>query len=570
MRWKWLFLCVLVVGAGFVWQNEKVRKELWRELQYGREALNRLAGSYEPWQIVFVTAGLTLVAVGIHSFLFHEDESLTLRIKKGFFRFIQSLPFIRSKIQSQMDKTVAALGKTFSPKPGETFRTSLPKRGYSAEDVTKEIEDRQQVMKDVEWNKGWVSGTAYNCSPELTALNAEVYRKFIWSNPLHVDVFPYVRKMEAEVVQWCVGIFNGGKEACGTMTSGGTESILMAMRAYRQLGLERGIRYPEIIAPISVHCAFNKAADYFRMKLTHIPVDPQTRKVNMKAMAAAISSSTVVLVGSAPHFPHGIIDPIEDIARLAHRNGLGCHVDCCLGGFIVPFMEKAGFQLDPCDFRAKGVTSISADTHKYGYAPKGTSVVLYANKELRHRQFFVDPNWQGGIYATPTIAGSRPGGLIATTWATMMYMGEDGYVDATKKIVSTTQKIVAALKKTPGVYVLGSPKVSVVAFSSEDFDVYRLATAMTEKGWNLNILQLPPSIHLCVTMVHTHEGVAERFIDDIQKCTAVIMKQPKLKGTGAAAIYGTAQRIPDRSLVGEMAFQFIDLYYKAGPQGDQN
>ncbi len=427
MRWKWLFLCVLVVGAGFLWQNEEARKELWRELQYARKTLNDLAGGYEPWQVAFVSAAVTLLAVGIHSFLFHEDESLGSRMKKAFFKFVRRLPFIRSKIQSEIEKMVSSVGASaFGAKPGETFRTSFPKKGHSVEEVMREIDERQQVVKDVEWRKGWVSGTTYDCSPQLTALNAEVYAKFLWSNPLHMDVFPSLRKMEAEVVQWCVEIFNGGKEGCGVLTSGGTESILMAMRVYRQFGLEKGIRYPEIVAPVSAHCAFNKAADYFRMKLTLVPVDPVTRKVNLKAMAAAISGQTVVLVGSAPHFPHGIVDPIEDIARLTHRNGVGCHVDCCLGGFLVPFMEKAGFQLDPCDFRVKGVTSISADTHKYGYTPKGTSVVMYANKEIRHRQFFVDTDWQGGVYTTPTMAGSRPGGVIATTWATLMYMGEEG------------------------------------------------------------------------------------------------------------------------------------------------
>lgn len=566
MRWKWLFFCLVAVGAGLVWQNEKARSELWRELQLGRETLNNLAGGYEPWQVVFVTAGLTLFAVSIWAFLFREDESLGSRLKKTFFSLVRNLPFIRSKIESEMNKMVASLGKSaFGRKPGELYRTTLPKTGFTTEEVMKEIASRQEVEKDVEWNRGWVSGATYNCSPELTTLNTEVYRKFMWSNPLHMDVFPFVRKMEAEVVQWCVDIYNGGEEACGVLTSGGTESILMAMRAYQQLGLERGIRHPEIIAPISVHCAFNKAASYFRMKLTLVPVDPLTRKVNVKAMAAAISSNTVVLVGSAPHFPHGIIDPISDIAQLAHKNNLCCHVDCCLGGFLVPFMEKAGFKLDPCDFRVKGVTSISADTHKYGYTPKGTSVIMYSNKKLRHKQFFVDPNWQGGVYVTPTMAGSRPGGTIATTWATMMHLGEEGYIDATRKIVNTAQKVVAAVKSTPGLYVLGSPKLSVVAFGSKDFDIYRLSTALTEKGWNLNILQFPPSVHICFTLVHTQEGVAERFIADMQSSTAEIMKQPKQKGTGSAVLYGTSQNIADRSLISEMAMRFMDLYYKAGP-----
>ena len=565
MFWTWLFVGLLVVGGGLVWQDEEMRRKLFRELQGARDALNELAGPYEAWQVMFVSVGATLIGVSLYSFLCREDKSLKSRIKATFFRLLRSFPPIRTKIEKEVNKTLRDVEKSMFPvRPGEKYRTQLPAKGLSQDKVLKEISDLEKHA-GVEWQKGLVSGALYNCSQELTALTTEVFRKCAWTNPLHADLFPYIRKMEAEVVSWCVGIFNGGKDACGTMTSGGTESILMAMRVYRQLGYERGIHYPEIVCPLSAHCAFNKAAEYFHMKITHVPVDPCTRQVNMKAMARAISKNTVVLVGSAPHFPQRIIDPIEDIAKLAYKHGIGCHVDCCLGGFVVPFMEKAGFPIAPFDFRVRGVTSISADTHKYGCAPKGTSVILYSNKELKHRQYFVDPNWQGGMYATPTVAGSRPGCLIAATWATMLYIGMDGYVEATRKIVSTTRKITTGLKKIPGLYLLGAPKAFVVAFGSKDFDIYRLSDAMKDRGWNLNSLQFPSSIHLCVTLLHTQEGVADRFIRDTKECTAEIMKNPKAESTGSAAVYGMAQSIPDRSIITELACGFMDLYYKADP-----
>lgn len=296
-----------------------------------------------------------------------------------------------------------------------------------------------------------------------------------------------------------------------------------------------------------------------------MPVDTRTRMVDLKAMSCAITSNTVVLIGSAPHFPHGIIDPIQDIAKIALKHKVGFHVDCCLGGFILPFMEKAGYQLDPFDFRVKGVTSISADTHKFGYTPKGTSVVMYANKKLREGQFFVDPNWQGGIYATAGISGSRPGALVATAWATLMYMGEDGYVDATRKIIRTTQAIIKGLQHVAGIRVMGKPQAMVVAIDSGAFHIMHLNEALHKKGWNLNVLQFPPGVHLCVTMVHTKPGVAERFVSDIEECVAVIMKNPKVQTTGRAALYGMAAAIPDRSIVQELICGFIDLVYRATP-----
>ncbi|XP_058241957.1 sphingosine-1-phosphate lyase 1 isoform X2 [Hemibagrus wyckioides] len=417
------------------------------------------------------------------------------------------------------------------------------------------------TQDEVQWSKGKVSGAVYWGDEKLTDLLVKVYGEFAWSNPLHPDIFPGVRKMEAEVVRMTCTLFNGGPESCGTVTSGGTESILMACKAYRDLAYERGIKYPEILAPVSAHAAFDKAAHYFGMKLIHIPLDKKTMKVDVKAMKRAISKNTAMLVCSAPQFPHGIIDPIVEVGKLAEKYNIPFHVDACLGGFLIVFMEKAGFKLEPFDFRVKSVTSISADTHKYGYAPKGSSVVIYREKKYRHYQYFVAPDWQGGIYASPSIAGSRPGGIIAACWATMMHMGESGYVEATKKVVQTARTIAAGVHKVEGLFVFGKPEVSVVALGSNVFDIFRLSNALTSKGWNLNTLQFPSSIHICVTMLHTQPGVAEQFIKDVKEEVAKIMKNPKEKTTGMGAVYGMAQTIPDRSMVTEVSCGFLDCLY---------
>ncbi|KAI4898036.1 hypothetical protein NFI96_019258, partial [Prochilodus magdalenae] len=522
--------------------------------------VNSQCADLEPWQIIAATLLLTLGAVWAKNFLF-QQESLTSRIKKQFFRLIRKIPFIGASIQNQLNKALDDMSMSLCTlKEGMSYTKLLPAQGLTQKQVLDSIR-QYQTLNEVQWNKGKVSGAVYWGDEKLTELLVKVYGEFAWSNPLHPEIFPGVRKMEAEVVRMTCSLFKGGPDSCGTVTSGGTESILMACKAYRDMAYERGIKHPEIIAPVSAHAAFDKAAHYFGMKLINIPLDKKTMKVDVKAMKRAISKNTAMLVCSAPQFPHGIIDPIVEVGKLAEKYSIPFHVDACLGGFLIVFMEKAGFKLEPFDFRVKSVTSISADTHKYGYAPKGSSVVLYRDKKYRHYQYFVAPDWQGGIYASPSMAGSRPGGIIAACWATMMHMGENGYVDATRKVVQTARKIAAGIRKIEGVFVFGNPEVSVVALGSNDFDVFRLSNALTSKGWNLNTLQFPSSIHICVTMLHTKPGVAECFISDVKEEVAIIMKDPKEKTTGMGAIYGMAQSIPDRSMVTEVSCGFLDCLY---------
>lgn len=529
-------------------------------LEEGRQQVNARCEGLEPWQVIGATIITTLGAVWLKGFLF-QNESVTSRIKKQFFRLIRKIPFVGSGIKGQLDKVLDDMSVSLCTlKEGMSYTKQLPSKGLSQSQVLDKIRE-YETLNEVDWEKGCVSGAVYWGDESLTKLLVKVYGDFAWSNPLHPDIFPGVRKMEAEVVRMSCTLFHGGPNSCGTVTSGGTESILMACKAYRDMAYERGVKYPEIVAPVSIHAAFDKAAHYFGMKLVRVPLDPKTMKVNIKAMRRAINKNTAMLVCSTPQFPHGIMDPVEEVSKLAVRYKLPLHVDACLGGFLIVFMDKAGFPLAPFDFRLQGVTSISADTHKYGYAPKGSSVVLYSDKKYRHYQYFVAPDWQGGIYASPSIAGSRPGGIIAACWATMMNMGENGYVDATKKIISTARKIKTQVSKIKGIFVFGDPELSVVAIGSDDFDIFHLSNALTSKGWNLNTLQFPSSIHICVTVLHTQPGVADRFVRDVKEQVAIIMKNPKEKTTGKGAIYGMAQSIPDRSIVSEISWGFLDCLY---------
>ncbi|XP_069546060.1 sphingosine-1-phosphate lyase 1 isoform X1 [Brachyistius frenatus] len=543
------------------WSALEVYKEMvLLYLEEGRRQVNSRCGDLEPWQIIGVSVITTLGAVWVKGFLF-QQESLTSRIKKQCFRIIRKIPFVGVTIQKQLNKALDDMSVSLCTlKEGMSYTTKLPSKGLAQSQVMDKIRE-YETLNEVQWEKGCVSGAVYWGDESLTKLLVKVYGDFAWSNPLHPDIFPGVRKMEAEVVRMSCTLFRGGPNSCGTVTSGGTESILMACKAYRDMAYERGVKHPEILAPMSVHAAFDKAAHYFGMKLIHIPLDKKTMKVDVKAMKKYINKNTAMLVCSTPQFPHGIMDPVEEVAKLAVRYNLPLHVDACLGGFLIVFMAKAGYKLPPFDFTVKGVSSISADTHKYGYAPKGSSVILYSDKKYRQYQYFVAPDWQGGIYASPSVAGSRPGGIIAACWATMMHMGENGYVDATKKIISTARKITTQIRKIKGVFVFGEPEVSVVAIGSDVFDIFRLSNALTSKGWNLNTLQYPSSIHICCTVLHTQPGVADEFIREVKEQVAIIMKNPKDKTTGMGAIYGMAQSIPDRSMVTEISRGFLDCLY---------
>jgi sphinganine-1-phosphate aldolase len=272
--------------------------------------------------------------------------------------------------------------------------------------------------------EGKTSGSVYNCDKQLNQVILNSMAKYAWANPLHPQTFPGVRKMEAEIVVMVVDMFHGTEiGACGTMTSGGTESILMAIRAHREWAKDqKGITSPHMILPVTAHPAFDKAADYFGIRVTHIAYDPVTYQVDIRKLKQAICRNTILIVGSCPSFPHGCQDDILTLSGIAIKNNIGLHVDCCLGGFIAPFMEAAGYPIPPFDFRVPGVTSISADPHKYGYSPKGSSVVLYRTPELRQYQYFCCTDWPGGVYASPSIAGSRPGNIIVGCWAAMVYI----------------------------------------------------------------------------------------------------------------------------------------------------
>jgi glutamate/tyrosine decarboxylase-like PLP-dependent enzyme len=366
---------------------------------------------------------------------------------------------------------------------------------------------------------GRVSGSIYHGGREHFAFLGEVMGLFAHMNVLQRDMYPSASRFEAEIVGMTADLLGGGTDdeddsVVGVVTSGGTDSILSAMLAYRNAAVADGIDAPELVLPSSAHPAFEKAAAYFGIELRRVRAvagygpDPDD-------VARAITPRTCAVVASAGDYAWGCIDHIPRIGQIAQERGVGLHVDACLGGFILPWLERLGADLTPFDFRVAGVTSMSADTHKYGYGPKGGSVVLYRDRELRDQQYFVSEGWPGGDYATPGILGSRSQAILAATWAAMLILGEDGYREIARAIAATTESLRLAVSSVPELDLIGRSPF-MVAFSSGTVDPYLVGDRLAELGWRLNALQDPPGLHFCVTRPNTQPDVAEQFGIDLQ------------------------------------------------------
>ncbi|TDG50578.1 hypothetical protein AWZ03_002882 [Drosophila navojoa] len=525
-------------------------------------SINRAFGNKEPWQIAAITATTVFGFVWIWTEL-SKDEGFYVRGKRQFFKLAKKLPAVRRRVEKELKKAKDDFESDIKNSNQHLqYSIRLPEKGLSKEQILSLVDEHLKAGH-YSWRDGRVSGAVYGYNPELVELVKEVYGKASYTNPLHADLFPGVCKMEAEVVRMACTLFHGNADSCGTMTTGGTESICMAMKAYRDYAREvKGITQPNIVVPRTVHAAFDKGGQYFNIHVRYVDVDPETYEVDIKKFKRAINSNTILLVGSAPNFPYGTMDDIEAIAALGVKYDIPVHVDACLGSFVVALVRHAGYQLRPFDFAVKGVTSISADTHKYGFAPKGSSVIMYSEKKFKDHQFTVTTDWPGGVYGSPTVNGSRAGGIIAACWATMMNFGYEGYLEATKRIVDTARYVERGVRQIDGIFVFGKPATSVIAMGSNVFDIFRLSDALCKLGWNLNALQFPSGIHICITDMHTRPGVADKFLADLRTCTEEIMKDPGQPVVGKMALYGMAQSIPDRSVIGEVTRLFLhSMYY---------
>lgn len=428
---------------------------------------------------------------------------------------------------------------------------NLPTDGKSRDQVNTELD--AALQNDANWMGGRIWSLVYYAGDDVAEVLRDAYQKAIFTNGLGPDAFKSLKKFESEVVAMTAGLL-GDPEAVGNMTSGGTESILMAVKTARDRArAEKNITEPEMIIPLSAHPAFDKSAQYLGVKVTHTPLNEKMR-ADVSAMKDAITPNTILLVGSAPNFPFGTIDDIPQIAALASEHDIPCHVDACVGGFLLPFWEKLGNPVRPWNFSVPGVSSISADCHKYGYAARGASTIMYRDPAYRRYQFFAVTDWPGGLYGSPTMTGSRPGGAIAAAWACMNYLGEAGYLRLAEKIVSTTKTLQAGVRETPGLKIVGDPDVSLFAVGSDDFDIYLLSEALGRRGWYPDRQQLPPSLHFMVTPAHA--AIADEFVGTLREAVDEVTREGgESQGVG---VYGSLVKLPDRGMVRNVILDFMD------------
>jgi glutamate/tyrosine decarboxylase-like PLP-dependent enzyme len=392
----------------------------------------------------------------------------------------------------------------------------LPDAGTPARDLLAEIDRRRALEPDVHGAR--LFGLVYPTGrPDLEDLVAEVNRRYLFGNALNPFKFPEVARYEGEVVAITGGLVHLPNGGGGSMTSGGTESILMSMLVSRERARARGIERPQIVAPVSAHPAYSKAAHYFGMDVVRVPLDAGYR-ADVDAVRDAIGSRTAVVVASAFNYPYGVMDPVADIAALAADRGVGCHVDACIGGFVLPFMEQLGREVPPWDFRVEGVTEMSADVHKYGYAPKGASVVLHRDADWFGHQFFVYSDWGSGLYGSPGVAGAKPAAPIATAWAVLHALGREGYVEIVRGLLKTVDRVRDCIDGLDGVELVGDPVGPVLALRSETIDLHAVGDVMDDRGWHVNRNTDPPGLHVMLSPAHA--TIVDELVRDLTDAVA--------------------------------------------------
>ncbi len=443
---------------------------------------------------------------------------------------------------------------------------TIPRMGREHADVLGELDAMRGG--DTGWREGRVFSLVYHGGEAFSDFIKKAHNTYFSENALNPLAFPSLRRLEREVVRMSASMLYGGPDVVGTLTSGGTESILMAVKAYRDRArTKRGrrLRRPNMVLPQSAHVAFEKGAHYFDLETRYAPMADDFR-ADVRAMKRLCDADTVMLVGSAPQYPHGVVDPIEEIAALGRDRDIPVHVDACIGGFVLPWVEKLGHHVPRWDFRVEGVTSISADVHKYGYGAKGASVIVYRSMDYLKHQFFIATDFPGGIYVSPAMLGTRGGGSIAAAWAAMQAMGESGYIEHTRQAMEAREIIRRGVEAVPELRVLGEPHGTIISWGAKDprTSVYAIADRVEARGWLLDRQQMPPSVHHTVTS--NHLPIAEKLTTDLAAAAAEVRADPSLAASGQAPMYGLMAKVPLRGVVRTSVMKVMESLY--GPSGE--
>lgn len=438
-------------------------------------------------------------------------------------------------------------------------RVALPEKGCRKSQLLEELAQRKGV--DADWRHGRSWSLVYYGGDEHDAFLKQAYSTYFSENGVSPTAFPSVARLEAEVVSMVLSLLGGRGEEVGTMSSGGTESILLAMKAYRDWAVDSGMASGEleILVPESAHPAFLKAAHYLGLRPRPVALRDDFR-ASPEDAERKLTARTICIVASAPSYPQGVVDPIADLGAIAQRAGVGLHVDACLGGFVLPFMGRLGYQVPPFDFSVPGVTSISADLHKNGYAAKGASAVLYRNANLRSYQFFVTGDWPGGLYGSTTMIGTRPGGAVAAAWAALMRLGIEGYTEQARRGLEVARRLMDGIRAIPGLFVIGEPDMTVFAFGAHELDIFSIAERLQGMGWRMDRQHRPNALHMIATS--NHEQSVDAFLDDLQRAVVEEQAHPRaVDGENPQMLYGVTSEIPaDMDPVDYMRQQMGKVY----------
>ncbi len=396
----------------------------------------------------------------------------------------------------------------------------MPEKGQDWPAIRKRLSERG--AEDAKWRDGKTAVYVFNAGEDVEHVQQAAYTAFMSENGLGPLAFPSLAQMEKEVIAMALGLLHGPDGATGAMTSGGTDSITMAMKTARDFARSKG-RVKEtanIVLPQSAHLAFDKAAHLMDIEVRRVPLkDDGSFEADPAAMGKALDADTVMMVGSAPNFPHGIIDPIEALAEVARKEDIWLHVDACVGGYFAPFARMNGEPVPPFDFDVPGVQSMSADLHKYGYAAKGASTVLFRSEELYSFMPFDFAGWSGAPMKTPTLAGTRPGGAISSAWAVMNYLGVEGYRGLQGRVCETRRRVEEGVKAL-GFEIVGTPMLGLVAFRHPELHAFALYGEIYRRGWFTSVTKEPPSLHLMLSPKHA--DVIEDYLSDLEAACAAV------------------------------------------------
>lgn len=423
----------------------------------------------------------------------------------------------------------------------------IPEKGLPKEYVLGALQAFKS--RDMDWKAGKVWCYVYNPGDQVNEVVREAYLSFLTENGLDPTVFPSMLKLETDVVRMLASLLRGDENVVGHLTTGGTESIMLAVKTARDRAraLHPEIVQPEMALPRTAHAAFHKAAHYLGVRPVVVEIDPATFKVEAEAMRAAVTPNTILLVASSPCYSQGVVDPIPEIGRLALEKDLLFHVDGCVGGIHLSFMRKLGYPAPDFDFSVPGVTSISVDLHKYGYAAKGASCIMYRDKDIRKYQIFACTDTTAYTLINPTVTSTKSGGPMAGAWAILNYLGEEGFKQIVKTVQDATQKLVDGINAIPELQVLGRPEMCMFSFKSDVINVYQLGDAMAKRGWYIqgqfSTPLTPRNLHISVNYGTTHQ--VEALLKDLRECVEEVKGVQPLDSQGIRAMVAAALEGPD-------------------------